>query len=168
VENPFVNIHLSHRKWRKQKSSLSFLSLLLECQKSETQITEKHYYNYNVFVFISPKFLFPPESVLKSFLEHKSCACVVCFARFALTQAGSYNRKRYRSLSEELAKPATWSASGQAELNSQVKIWVLKTMPKPSPTLSGPVGLAHFPVSTCQCHLSQNTSTFYHGNELLI
>lgn len=36
-------------------------------------------------------------------------------------------------MSEELAKRATWSASGQAELKSLVKIWVLKTMPKPSP-----------------------------------
>lgn len=54
----------------------------------------KHHYNYVVFVFISPKFLFPPEIVLKSFLEHKSCACVVCFARFALTQAGSSGTKR--------------------------------------------------------------------------
>lgn len=67
---------------------LSFSLAGVWVMKHDTKLWKMHHQNYNVF-FNSPKLFSPPEIVLKSFLEHKSCACVVCFARLALTQAGS-------------------------------------------------------------------------------
>lgn len=43
-----------------------------------------------------------PEIDLKSLLEHTSCACVARFARFALTQAGSYKENQWSLTSKEM------------------------------------------------------------------
>jgi len=82
-----LNIQFSHgkeTKITKIQSSIRIFCLCVSGNEVNNNKLERHHFN-----FFSAKFLSTPEIVLKSFLEHISCACVVRFARLALTQAGS-------------------------------------------------------------------------------